>query len=350
MARSAVPSEERIFSLVLALIASEHGLTKTELLSSVYGYSDRFRDGASRGALERQFERDKEMLRELGVPVEALDTAGEPGNNQNTRYRVSKQAFEVPPGLEFTERELMMLRLAALAWREGSLAVEARRATMKLESLSGGKHGHSLRVDPDFGTSEPAAPALLAATSDRSAVEFAYRIPARNDALRRRVVPLRLHRFERRWHLIAYDLERAAPRVFLLSRIEGAVSRLGPSEALPHDIDVDALVERTVAELHALQERQQIVARVREKSVADAELAPRAEVIEELGNWRVVRWGTVDYAETAVKLAGFGADVVVESPESVRNDVERLLRAVYEAHAPADGRTPTDKQTGGAYA
>src|SRR5690606_24342674 len=137
--RSDVPSEERVFSLVLALIASEQGLTKHDLLSSVYGYSERFRASRSHASLERQFERDKELLRELGVPVQAIDAPGEPGNNQLTRYRVPKESFEVPPGLKFTERELMMLRLAALAWREGSLGVESRRAAMKLESLGGGR-------------------------------------------------------------------------------------------------------------------------------------------------------------------------------------------------------------------
>lgn len=330
-----MPSEERIFSLVLALIASEHGLTKTELLSSVYGYSERFREGSNRLALERQFERDKEMLRELGVPIEAIDTPGEPGNNQHTRYRVPKDAFEVPPGLNFTERELMMLRLAALAWREGSLAVESRRAAMKLESLGGGSHGASLRVDPDFGTAEPAAPALLAAAHEGAAVSFAYRIPSKREAMQRRVIPLRLHRFERRWHLIAYDLERSATRVFLLSRIEGAVTRRNALESLPADADPVVMIRDALEELQVLQAQQPIVARVRRHTVADAELSQRSVVRGETREWRVLQWGTTDYAETAVLLAGFGSDVLVESPAQVCDDVARLLRDAVRAHSAA---------------
>ena len=82
-----VPSEERVFSLVLALVASPQGLTKSELLSSVYGYSQRYDRGVIDSSLERQFERDKAQVRELGIPVETIDSPLEPGNNQLTRYR-----------------------------------------------------------------------------------------------------------------------------------------------------------------------------------------------------------------------------------------------------------------------
>ncbi|MCU1420704.1 MAG: hypothetical protein JWN36_355, partial [Microbacteriaceae bacterium] len=37
-----VPVEERLFSLVLALLATETGLTKNEILSTVQGYRQRY--------------------------------------------------------------------------------------------------------------------------------------------------------------------------------------------------------------------------------------------------------------------------------------------------------------------
>lgn len=332
MARSNVPSEERVFSLVLALIASEQGLTKHDLLSSVYGYSERFRESGSRASLERQFERDKELLRDLGVPVQAIDSPGEPGNNQLTRYRVPKESFEVPAGLEFTERELMMLRLAALAWKEGSLEVESRRASMKLESLSGGKNAPQLGVMPDFGTSEPAAPALLAAIERGEAVEFAYRLPSKPGALRRRVLPLRLHRFERRWHLIAYDLDRDAGRVFLLSRIEGQVApSVVPAQA-SDGMELEALVDETIADLQQLQTDQQVLVRVPVGSVADAALSKHAVVVEEAAGARTLRFGTVDLAETASVLAGYGGEIDVLDPPTLRDRVIALFREVAAAH------------------
>ena len=344
MARSSVPSEERIFSLVLALVASAQGLTKQELLSSVYGYAERYRDASQRVALERQFERDKEQLRELGIPIETFDSPAEPGNNQLLRYRISKELLEVPRGLSFGDRELMMLRMAALAWREGSLTDEARRAAMKLESLGAGIDAPSLGVSAGFGTSEPSAPVLLAAIESGDVAEFEYAVPGRGAALARRVHPLGLHRFEGRWHLIAFDLARSASRVFLLSRIVGQVARRpeAPDEP-PRPADADALVARAIAELEALQRAQLATVRVRPGSSAEAQLRLRAIHREEgsggapTGELRV---GTTDYRELASLLAGFGADVEVLEPAELRAAVEGLMRAVADAH-----RRPVTERT-----
>ena len=91
-AASRVPVEERLFSLVLALLATESGLTKNEILSTVQGYHQRFKAGGDNANLERQFERDKDDIRDLGVPLETLDSPGDAGNNQTLRYRIPKGA------------------------------------------------------------------------------------------------------------------------------------------------------------------------------------------------------------------------------------------------------------------
>jgi len=76
-----VPVEERLFSLVLALLATQTGLTKNEILSTVQGYRQQYSSGGGNASLERQFERDKDNIRELGVPLETIEQPGEPGNN-----------------------------------------------------------------------------------------------------------------------------------------------------------------------------------------------------------------------------------------------------------------------------
>lgn len=333
MARSKVPSEERVFSLVLALVASTSGLTKHELLSSVYGYSDRYREDAQRASLERQFERDKEQLRELGIPVEAVDSPGEPGNNQHTRYRISKAALQVPAGLTFTDRELMMLRMAVLAWREGSLTDDARRAAMKLESLGGGRDALSIGVNAGFGTAEPSAPALLAAVEAGQLVEFDYQLPDRDTPLRRRVYPLQLHRFEGRWHLIAFDAHRAATRVFLLARISGPVSVCPPAADDPDRPSAPAaLIERAVTDMHELQLATRVTVRVRTHSRADARLSRGAQVRSEDAGSRVLEFGTVDLHELAAIIASYGSDAVALEPPELRARAIDLLRAVDATH------------------
>ena len=39
---SEAPAEERLFNLILALVASRNGLTKTDILETVGGYRERF--------------------------------------------------------------------------------------------------------------------------------------------------------------------------------------------------------------------------------------------------------------------------------------------------------------------
>ncbi len=332
--RASVPGEQRVFSLVLALVASPQGATKRELLSSVYGYADRGREGDP--ALERQFERDKAQLRELGIPIDAIDSPQEPGNNQLTRYRISKELLQMPEGLRFSERELALLRGAALAWREGSLTAEARRAVMKLEALGAGLDVQHLGVAPQLGITEPAAPALQRGIEELLVARFDYRLPDRDASLGRRVAPLGLHRADGRWHLIAHDLDRKADRVFLLSRITGEV-RIGPETFAP---GLREHLERTLGELLAREQRLRASVHVRPGSVAEARLSPRARrgsagtdpVMPEPG---ALDLGTLDFHALAGELAAHGDEVVVEGPSELRERTIAILARIREQHAAA---------------
>ncbi|MCU1444053.1 MAG: hypothetical protein JWQ59_2203, partial [Cryobacterium sp.] len=92
-----VTVEERLFSLVLALLATETGLTKADILSTVQGYRHRYRLGGDNASLERQFERDKDDIRELGIPLETIEPPDEPGSNHSLRYRIPKGLYDLPP-------------------------------------------------------------------------------------------------------------------------------------------------------------------------------------------------------------------------------------------------------------
>ena len=334
-----VPGEQRVFSLVLALVVSPAGLTKQELLSSVHGYADRARSASDRAALDRQFERDKEQLRELGIQIETLDSPTEPGNNQLTRYRISKDQLEFPSELRFDERELMLLRLAALAWREGSLSVESRRAAMRLEALGAGLDVQHLGVAPSLGTAEPAADPLQRAIDVGRTVRFDYAVPGRGAPLERRAAPLRLHRLDGRWHLVAWDLDRDADRTFLLSRIVGEVrltsERFDPSLRKRGDA--------AIAELLALRESRRAELLVRRGSIAEARLAPRAleaprsgEDGGALGSETAGRIalvvGMLDPHLLAEEIIGYGAEVAVTAPASLRDLVTGGLRRIAAAH------------------
>lgn len=222
-----------MFSLILALVASPNGATKRDLLSSVYGYAERFERGVTDPALERQFERDKEQLRTLGVPIETIDAPLESGNTQLTRYRIAKERLQMPDEVRFDAEELMLMRAAGLAWSEGSLSAEARRAAMKLEALGAALNVEQLGFAPRIALHEPAAPALQAAIDGGHIVRFAYQLPSRTSAMERRVAPLHLHRADGRWHLIAWDFDREAERIFLLSKKSKDLCRCAVTRTMP---------------------------------------------------------------------------------------------------------------------
>lgn len=345
--RATIPGEQRVFSLVLALVASPQGVTKRELLSSVYGYAERDRGGHADAALDRLFERDKAQLRELGIPLETLDAPLEPGNNQQTRYRISKHLLQMPAELRFDDRELALLRAAALAWSDGSLSANARRAVIKLEALGAGREIQHLGLAPQLGMSEAAAGPLHRAIAEELLVELNYQLPDRPAPLLRRLAPLGLHRADGRWHLIAYDVEREAGRVFLLSRIIGPVrvltTRTNPTlfELLPEQLD----------ELHAREHELRAQVRVQAGSVAEARLAARAQPPsgtvggavsqahgptdqqEDAGAPRIFDLGTLDFHALAAELASYGEQVTVVQPASLRMLTVDLLHQVRDAHA-----------------
>jgi len=324
-----VAGEQRVFSLVLALVASPQGLTKRELLSTVHGYAERFRHGESDPALEKQFERDKEQLRELGIPLETIDAPFAPGDNRLIRYRISKQRLQVPGEIRFSARELVLLRLAALAWAEGSLTAESRRSAMKIEALGAGLDVQHLGIAPRLGSTDAAAAPLRRAILEGREVRFDYRLPDREAPLERRVAPLRLHRAEGRWHLLAHDLDRQNDRVFLLSRITGPVR---PEQAR-YDTALTSRADAMVEDLERLQREQRVTVHASAGSVAEARLAGRADRVEREGAVSRIEFGTLDHRELAFELVGYGEQIVVCEPRALRDEVVRLAAAVLEQHS-----------------
>ena len=331
--------------MVLALVASPQGLTKAELLSSVYGYSQRYDRSSADASLERQFERDKTQVRQLGIPVETIDSPLESGNNQLTRYRISKERLQLPEHVRFGADELMLLKLASLAWSDGSLSTESRWASMKLTSLGVNLDVRHLGIAPRLSILEPAAPALQLAIAEGRVVSFDYQLPTRPTALTRRVAPLRLHRAEGRWHLIAYDLERGGDRVFLLSRIASEVS----IEKTEFNPELNTLIDAALERLLRLRDEQRALVLVRRGSAAEARLASRAvadPAPEKLtGRYQADRdgaasehevlleIGTLDLHAFAAEITGYGDEALVLEPAALREDVAARLAEIRAQHS-----------------
>lgn len=321
-----IPVEERLFSLVLALLATEQGLTKAEILSTVTGYAARYGVAADRANLERQFERDKEELRELGVPLETVDALGAEGDTKLQRYRIPPSRYQLPDDIEFSPEEYAMLRLAAQVWREGSLSTDSRRALTKLQSLGVRIDDAVIGFAPSIRTRDAAHEPLTVAIDRGQQVTFPYLKPGQTATEHRTVSPLALVFHEGRWHLHAHDDRVDARRTFLLRRIVGPTVLTGsPATARP-SADEPA---RVLDELGALWQSTVASVRVRSGSEAEVVVRNRPGTREAEGALQV---HATDLDILADELAAFGADVHVLAPPALRDAVRARWERLVQTH------------------
>jgi proteasome accessory factor B len=324
-----VPVEERLFSLVLALLATQSGLTKNEILSTVQGYRQKYRTGGDNANLERQFERDKDDIRELGVPLETIEDPAQTGNNHILRYRIPRGSYELPLDISFSGAETTLLNLAAMVWREGSLSAESRRALMKLRSLGVESDEPVIGYAPRLRVREAAFDPLSLALERRNVVRFSYLKPGNAQARVRTLAPLALVQHQGRWHVHGIDQDAAETRTFLLSRIVGGVTPTGASFA---DSGSDH-AERALRELDEIWAKGVGEIEVEPGTDAEARLT-RRKGSEATGDNRV----TLHYSDLnliADELAGYGPEVFVLSPPWLRDSVLQRLTATAAAHRPA---------------
>lgn len=206
---------ERLMNLMAALLETRRPLSRTEIRRRVPGYPE------GEQAYRRAFERDKDDLRAMGVPVVVEEVPGV--ELPVDGYRIPKDQYELrDPGLE--PDELAALHLAAQTVRLDG--VEVGGAMWKLGGLPAGAGTVAAdQLGPSDVASIPGDPnlvALFAAVSDRRPVTITYR-----DVVRR-VDPYRLDFTRGRWYLTGFDHVRAEERNFRVDRIDGPVSA-GPA-------------------------------------------------------------------------------------------------------------------------
>jgi predicted DNA-binding transcriptional regulator YafY len=310
----AAKKTERLLNLVICLLATRRYLTVQQIREAVPGYNRD--DGAdNEEAFRRMFERDKEELRELGVP---LETGSNSHWDDEVGYRIARRDYQLPE-IVLEPDEAAALGLAARLWQSAPLAGATGSALLKLRAAGIETPAGATGLEPRIGASEPAFEAVLAAASQGRRLRFRYRTAGRPTDEDRHVEPWGVVSWRGRWYLVAHDLVREAPRVFRLSRIVGDVRAEGPAGAVtvPEGVDLRDMVAREAAEM---QPRQ--TARVRVRSGSCWELRRSAtSVVPDADGWDVVELGFSDTGRFADRIAGYGADAVVLEPTDARQAV-----------------------------
>lgn len=318
------PPEERLVNLVVALMATEQGLTKDTILRSVAGYREQADAGASKDALEKMFERDKENLRGLGIPIETIGDWADPDDLREARYRVPTAEYELPEDIVFTPAEVALLTLAGGVWSESSLSADARSGLRKIRALGIPVDEPIIGFSPRISVREPSFTALQRAIEQARVVRFSYLKPGEKTARRRRMQPLALVEYEARWHVYGIDTDAAAERTFLLSRIVGDVELTRES--------FDATSRERAGE-RALTGLNDVAAR----NVALLEVTPGTEAALRLGRRATpaeqgIRVSFVDVHFFADELASYGPEVRVVEPHDLREHVIARLEAAAALH------------------
>jgi proteasome accessory factor B len=313
---------ERLLNLTICLLAARRFLTKDQIREAVPDYAR----CATEEAFERMFERDKDELRDLGIPLAIGPQDAFFGDEFG--YRIDRDAY-VLPEVSFSPEELAVLGLAARAWQQASLSHAAGTAVLKLSAAGGDPDLDAvLGLEPRIGAADPAFADLWAAVRDRYPVSFDYRGPKDRAAAGRRVEPWGLLSRGGRWYLVGADRDRAAARVFRVSRVSGPVTRVGPSGSVvvPPGTDLREHLER----LSPAQPRATATVRVR--IGAGIGLRRSATGVQPGDDgWDVVRLPYGDADQLAAELVGYGPDVMVVDPPQVRETVVGRLRALVRA-------------------
>jgi proteasome accessory factor B len=256
---------QRWIDLLAALLARRFPVTFDALVADVPAYAT---SRASRTSLLRMFERDKDELRALGVPIETVPDA----NGELAAYRIAPTDFYLPylsiagpqPSratrprrvdrfgyhalreLLFTADELAVVADAAARIRalgEPLLAEDAESAMRKLAMdlpVDATTTSHEvLLVDPADKPDAKIFDTLSDALTRRKTVEVDYHSLSRDTTERRTLEPYGLFFLGAHWYLAARDRSHGELRNFRLTRIGSATVNAARTQTPDYEIPAD---------------------------------------------------------------------------------------------------------------
>lgn len=301
----AISPVERITNLLTLLLETRVPVTLRQISDAIEGYP------AGIVALRGAFERDKALLRDIGVPIETTVLGGDQAGE--TAYSIDRDRYELR-GLDLDDDERHALQMAVATLRSDT----GQEAVWKL----GGSVVPTSTVVANV-VQLPSLPALRAAVAERRSVRFTYR------GAERVLDPYGLLLREGFWYVIGHDHGHDEVRTYRVDRIEGeVVADDASSFERPADFDV-----RTVFPTDAKTLGDEGDHRTAQVAV----FGPAAAIVRrDLGDGAVVPGGPDGAVTFAVPctnvdafrswVLGLGAHAEVLGPPEVRADVVTWLR------------------------
>jgi proteasome accessory factor B len=309
---------ERLLNLLIMLLVQRHYVSKERIREILYA------DAPSTDAFEKTFERDKDELRSLGVPIEVgqMDAYfdDEPG------YRIRADQFALPE-ISLESDEAQVVALATRVWDHARLAEATTDAVGKLTAAGLDLDLAALEIaQPRLSADEPSFDVFWEATLSRRPVTFDYRRPGYDQPLTRHLEPWGVVRYSGRWYVVGQDTDRGEERVFRLSRVVGQAKMSGApgSFTIPPRTDVRDVARRLAPATPA----EEAVVLVRPGAGAVLRRTATRTQSDVDGPDEHTPWDRLYLSGAqADELLAFGADLYVEAPAALRDEVVSRLRA-----------------------
>ncbi|MDQ3484424.1 MAG: WYL domain-containing protein, partial [Actinomycetota bacterium] len=159
------PKSERLLNLLIMLLVQRHYVAKARIRSILY-------PGSSVDAFEKMFERDKDELRSLGVPIEVGQI--DPYFDDEPGYRIRPDEFALPE-IDLEPDEAAVVGLATKVWEHARLAKATTEAVRKLTAAGVDVDVAALEIaQPRLSADEPSFDVFWEATCERTPLEFEY--------------------------------------------------------------------------------------------------------------------------------------------------------------------------------
>ncbi len=309
---------ERLMNLTICLLVARTFITKERIRAAVEAYHDMGDD-----AFDRMFDRDKEELRVLGVPIET--GAVQKGFDDEVGYRIRRDRFELPE-ISLEADEAAVVGLAARVWQHASLASATTQGLRKLRAGGADVDESALSIiEPQLATDEPAFDSVFTAVTERTPVEFAHKAASSGQTTMRHLEPWGIVSWHGHWYVVGHDRDRDDARMFRISRIVGPAHPIGQpgSYAPPDGLNLRGLAESLAPP------RPHSSATVRVRRGAGGALRRRATSSDHVDEtWTEIRLPYGSPSSLADELASFGPDVIAIDPDEVREALVRRLAVV----------------------
>ncbi len=255
---------QRWLDLIAYLVGRRLPVSVEDLMEGLPAYAREWTEGdeTARASVRRKFERDKDELRALGIPIETVPYKVGFGQENLEGYRILRKDFYLPylrllaeeegkgegpsplgpqgpqeegggvrvseAGVEFSRadastavhglRTLSLLPAFPLA---GAARSALRKLTFDLDPEVFGDAPVLFAAPPETARALESTRILSDALQKRKRVTFLYHGIRRGEATRRQVRPYGLLFQHSHWYLVGWDEDRRSERIFRVDRMEG---------------------------------------------------------------------------------------------------------------------------------